>query len=47
MLVGVYVFLTTFLHAIPTKVGRIIGAGMLAQIVVGFEAVRAEITFTK
>ena len=47
MFIRVGVFLVSFLHTPPTKVGLIIRAGMLSQIVVGFQAVRAEITFTE
>ena len=47
MLVGIDVELAAFLHAASTKVGLVIGAGVLSQIVVFFEAERAEITLTE
>ena len=45
MLVGIDVVLATVLEAGSTKLGLVVGAGVLSQSIVGFQAVRAEITF--
>ena len=47
MLVGVNVVFAAFMHATPTKVGLVVGAGMFSEMIVAFEAVRAEVTFPK
>ena len=47
MLIRIDVVLAAFLHAAPAKVGLIIRAGMVSQIVVGVQAVRTKVTFSE
>ena len=46
-LVRLRMVLATVLHAGSTKVGLVVGTGVLTRSIVGSEAVRAEITFAE